>query len=180
MQNILRITHLRMKWYNEKVGALNSKRTDDKLLLLMIKGIPGWSPNQFLTVTYVPHRLSRGFARYVLLVKLNILRNFERGFQKILEHSKISTMKSLSALWIKREAYKAAWEKHQAKAFQKGQRVTSAVRYVHFSVLLSICLSHDCSRSRRLLIESFSGVFGLYHFSTITNTLIHLNFYNTE
>ena len=87
MQNILRITHLRMKWYNEKVGALNSKRTDDKLLLFMIKGIPGWSPNQFLTVTYVPHRLSRGFARYVLLVKLNILRNFERGFQKILEHS---------------------------------------------------------------------------------------------
>ena len=166
MQNILRITHLRMKWYNEKVGALNSKRTDDKLLLLMIKGIPGWSPNQFLTVTYVPHRLSRGFARYVLLVKLKLY--------------KISTMKSLSALWIKREAYKAAWEKHQAKAFQKGQRVTSAVRYVHFSVLLSICLSHDCSRSRRLLIETFCGVFGLYHFSTITNTLIHLNFYNTE
>ena len=49
-----------MKWYNEKVGALNSKRTDDKLLLL--KGIPEWSPNQFLTdVTYVPHRLSQGF-----------------------------------------------------------------------------------------------------------------------
>ena len=60
IQNILWITHLRMKWYNEKVGALNSKRTDDKLLLL--KGIPEWSPNQFLTdVTYVPHRLSQGF-----------------------------------------------------------------------------------------------------------------------
>ena len=46
--------------------------------------IPGWSPNQFLSVTYLPHRLSRGFARYLLLVKLDILRNFERGFQKLL------------------------------------------------------------------------------------------------
>ena len=66
MQNILWITHLRIKWYNEKVRALISKRSDDKLALL--KSIREWSPNQFLTVTYLPHRLSRGFAIYVLLV----------------------------------------------------------------------------------------------------------------
>ena len=74
-----------MKWYNEKVGALNSNRTDDKFLLL--EGIPECMvTQQVFNVTYVTHRLSRGFARYsTSSYKLNRLGNFERGFH-ILNH----------------------------------------------------------------------------------------------
>ena len=109
-------------------------------------------------VTYVTHRLSRGFPRYVLLVKLNAFEDFDKAFRTT---CKISIMKSPSTLRIKWLA-KPLEKTYQAKAFQKGQRVTSAVRYVHFSVLLRICLSYDCSRSGRLLIKSSSAVFGLY------------------
>ena len=149
MQNILRITHLRMKWYNEKVGALNSKRTDDKLLLLMIKGIPGWSPNQFLTVTYVPHRLSRGFARYVLLVKLNILRNFERGFQKILEHSYNFNYEKPFCLVNKARGIQSRLRKTSSKGISKRTK-----SYLGCPLCSFFCSSQHLSFTRLFKVET--------------------------
>ena len=122
MQNMLWITHLRIKWYNEKVGALNSKKTEGKFLL-NARRHSRLVTQPVSNVTYVPHRLST-FG----------------NFDEVWNTCKISTVKSLTTLWIKRLTKPLEKNISSKGIFQKGKRVTSAVRYVHFPVLLRICL----------------------------------------
>ena len=160
MQNMLWITHLRIKWYNEKVGALNSKKTDGKFLMNARKH-SRLVTQPVSNVTYMPHRLST-FG----------------NFDEVSNTCKISTVKSLTALWIKRLTKPLEKNISSKGIFQKGKRVTSAVRYVHFPVLLRICLL--TTTVEEPVNWKFFCRFWAISFSTLIYTLIHLNFYNTE